>query len=83
MIDLDIDEVLEKNRVLGEENRIIKFILRAEDIIDSNHKLGRRYLLQAHRLYHKGYNPKIEHKFNEVIIKYKKKYPSLPACHAL
>lgn len=58
-----------KNKKL--EEIILKFTNKANQLIDSNFKLGSRFLRQAIKTYHKmNYKENIEHEVNQVCLKY-------------
>ena len=62
-----------KNKKL--EEIILKFTNKANQLIDSNFKLGYRFLSQAIKTYHKmNYKENIEQEVNQVSLKYMKLY---------
>ena len=60
-----------KNKKL--EEIILKFTDKANQLIDSNFRLGYRFLRQAIKAYHNmSYKENIEHEVNQVSLKYMK-----------
>lgn len=53
------------------ERIVYNFLDRADELVSSGPKLGKRFLKQAHKHYEKvGYEKKIESKINKVYFKY-------------
>ena len=53
------------------ENKIIRFINKAEEHLPKNFDLGKRFLIQANNLYNElGYTFKVETNINQSFLKY-------------